>query len=104
MDAARPRPGGPGQDQSAALDPKGIGADHPDVRRGEGRSSAAVVRRMPPEGMPSWMLITHNALEFLFTPGRVTVWANPTATGFVVSIQTAGRIRTTRIRPSMAIP
>jgi hypothetical protein len=26
-----------------------------------------------PEGMPSWMLITHNALEFLFTPGRVTV-------------------------------
>jgi hypothetical protein len=23
--------------------------------------------------MPSWMLITHNALEFLFTPGRVTV-------------------------------
>ena len=26
-----------------------------------------------PEGMPSWMLITHNALEFLFTPGRVTI-------------------------------
>jgi hypothetical protein len=26
-----------------------------------------------PEAMPSWMLITHNALEFLFTPGRVTV-------------------------------
>jgi hypothetical protein len=26
-----------------------------------------------PEGMPSWMLITHNALELLFTPGRVTV-------------------------------
>jgi hypothetical protein len=26
-----------------------------------------------PEGMPSWMLITHNALEFLFTPGRVTM-------------------------------
>jgi hypothetical protein len=26
-----------------------------------------------PESMPSWMLITHNALEFLFTPGRVTV-------------------------------
>jgi hypothetical protein len=23
--------------------------------------------------MPSWMLITHNALEFLFTPGRVTI-------------------------------
>jgi hypothetical protein len=26
-----------------------------------------------PEGMPSWMLITHNALEILFTPGRVTL-------------------------------
>jgi hypothetical protein len=26
-----------------------------------------------PEGMPTWMLISHNALEFLFTPGRVTM-------------------------------
>jgi hypothetical protein len=26
-----------------------------------------------PEGMPSWMLITHNAMEFAFTPGRVTM-------------------------------
>ncbi len=26
-----------------------------------------------PEAMPSWMLITHNSLEFLFTPGRVTI-------------------------------
>lgn len=26
-----------------------------------------------PESMPSWMLISHNALEFLFTPGRVTM-------------------------------
>jgi hypothetical protein len=26
-----------------------------------------------PESMPSWMLITHNALEILFTPGRVTM-------------------------------
>lgn len=26
-----------------------------------------------PEAMPSWMLITHNAFEFLFTPGRVTM-------------------------------
>ncbi len=26
-----------------------------------------------PEGMPSWMLITHNAMEILFTPGRVTL-------------------------------
>ena len=26
-----------------------------------------------PEGMPSWMLISHNALEFVFSPGRVTL-------------------------------
>ena len=26
-----------------------------------------------PEGMPSWMLITHNAFEILYTPGRVTL-------------------------------
>jgi hypothetical protein len=23
--------------------------------------------------MPAWMLVTHNALEFLYTPGRVTI-------------------------------
>jgi len=26
-----------------------------------------------PEGMPTWMLITHNAFEVLYTPGRVTL-------------------------------
>ncbi len=26
-----------------------------------------------PHGMPTWMLITHNAFEILFTPGRVTL-------------------------------
>src|SRR6516165_8976212 len=26
-----------------------------------------------PEALPSWMLITHNAMEILFTPGRVTM-------------------------------
>jgi len=26
-----------------------------------------------PEAMPSWMLVSHNALEILFTPGRVTM-------------------------------
>src|SRR5262249_22224822 len=26
-----------------------------------------------PEAHPTWMLVTHNALEILFTPGRVTV-------------------------------
>jgi hypothetical protein len=26
-----------------------------------------------PEALPSWMLVTHNAMEILFTPGRVTM-------------------------------
>src|ERR1700693_2844866 len=26
-----------------------------------------------PESHPSWMLVTHNAMEVLFTPGRVTL-------------------------------
>src|SRR5712672_3280717 len=26
-----------------------------------------------PEAMPSWMLVTHNAMEFLFKPGRVSI-------------------------------
>jgi len=26
-----------------------------------------------PESMPAWMLVTHNAMEVLFTPGRVTL-------------------------------
>jgi hypothetical protein len=26
-----------------------------------------------PEGLPSWLLITHNALEVIFAPGRVTI-------------------------------
>ena len=26
-----------------------------------------------PEGMPSWMLISHNAMEILVTPGRITL-------------------------------
>ena len=26
-----------------------------------------------PEGMPTWMLISHNAMEILMTPGRVTL-------------------------------
>ena len=26
-----------------------------------------------PEAMPSWMLLTHNAMEILYTPGRVTL-------------------------------
>jgi hypothetical protein len=33
----------------------------------------AVIDHCFPTGMPSWMLITHNAFEVLFTPGRVTI-------------------------------
>jgi hypothetical protein len=32
-----------------------------------------IVTNCLPYGMPSLMLMTHNALEFLFTPGRVTI-------------------------------
>ena len=34
---------------------------------------AGIFNNCLPEAMPSWMLISHNALEFLFTPGRVTM-------------------------------
>jgi hypothetical protein len=40
--------------------------------RAEGRPFL-ILKGCLPHGMPSLMLITHNALEFLFTPGRVTV-------------------------------
>lgn len=33
----------------------------------------AIIDHCFPTGMPSWMLITHNAFEILFTPGRVTI-------------------------------
>lgn len=38
----------------------------------EGRPLGLLVGCLP-HGMPSWMLITHNAMEILFTPGRVTM-------------------------------
>ncbi len=37
-----------------------------------GRPPPIVVNCLP-EAMPAWMLISHNALVFLFTPGRVTI-------------------------------
>jgi hypothetical protein len=37
-----------------------------------GRPEPIVVSCLP-QGMPAWMLITHNAMEILFTPGRVTL-------------------------------
>src|SRR5262249_1216184 len=37
-----------------------------------GRPTPIVVNCLP-QGMPAWMLISHNAMEILFTPGRVTI-------------------------------
>jgi hypothetical protein len=38
----------------------------------EGRPKGLFVNCLP-EAMPSWMLVSHNAMEILFTPGRVTM-------------------------------
>ena len=38
-----------------------------------GRSPGGLFVNCLPEGMPTWMMISHNSLEFLFTPGRVTL-------------------------------
>jgi hypothetical protein len=34
---------------------------------------AGIFNNCLPQGMPTWMLISHNAMEILFTPGRVTM-------------------------------
>jgi hypothetical protein len=46
--------------------------DHWFAEEEQGRPKGLLVNCLP-HGMPSLMLITHNALEFLVTPGRVTV-------------------------------
>jgi hypothetical protein len=46
--------------------------DHWFAEEEAGRPKGVLVNCLP-HGMPSLMLITHNALEFLVTPGRVTV-------------------------------
>jgi hypothetical protein len=46
--------------------------DHWFAEEDAGRPKGLLVNCLP-HGMPSLMLITHNALEFLVTPGRVTV-------------------------------
>jgi len=47
------------------------------VRRIEAEEAAGRPRGLfvncLPEAMPAWMLVSHNALEILFTPGRVTM-------------------------------
>lgn len=46
--------------------------DHQIAEEKAGRPAPIVVSCLP-QGMPAWMLISHNAMEFLFTPGRVTM-------------------------------
>ncbi len=45
---------------------------HMQAEEKEGHPRGLFVNCLP-EGMPSWMLISHNALEILFSPGRVTL-------------------------------
>ncbi len=45
------------------------------------------------DGMPSWMLITHNALEILVMPGRITMLGEGDG---LHSYLTVGRIMTYR--------
>jgi len=49
---------------------KQIAKMYADVRAGR---PFEIIDHCFPTGMPSWMLITHNAFEFLFTPGRVII-------------------------------
>jgi hypothetical protein len=57
-----------------------------------------------PESMPSWMLISHNSMEILFTPGRVTMLARATAIVYAASTPMAVNIRIIRTQRSTAIP
>jgi hypothetical protein len=45
---------------------------HLEAEEQAGRPKGLFVNCLP-EGMPSWMLISHNAMEILVTPGRVTM-------------------------------
>ena len=49
-----------------------------------------------PYGMPALMLINHNAMEILATPGGSPSWARATATGCAASTPMGARCR--RIR------
>ena len=56
----------PWNPQAAAL------VAHQSAEEKAGRPAPLFVNCLP-EAMPAWMLITHNAMEILFTPGRVTM-------------------------------
>jgi hypothetical protein len=46
--------------------------EHLEAEAAAGRPKGLFVNCLP-EAMPSWMLVSHNAMELLFTPGRVTM-------------------------------
>ena len=73
MDAGDQRSGGAGEEQPAALEPRiAKQIEHMYAEEEAGRPFP-IIDHCFPTGMPSWMLITHNAFEILFTPGRVTI-------------------------------
>ncbi|MET0238997.1 MAG: hypothetical protein ABW184_03785 [Sphingobium sp.] len=49
-----------------------VQVDHWAAEEKAGRPKGLLIDCLP-HGMPTFMLITHNALEILFTPGRVTI-------------------------------
>ena len=68
----------PDQEAQIASDPTpwnakaGATARRLDAEEQAGHPKGLFVNCLP-EGMPSWMLVSHNAMEILFTPGRVTM-------------------------------
>ena len=62
---------------------------HLEAEAAAGRPKGLFVNCLP-EAMPSWMLVTHNALEVLFTPGRVTMLGEADGT-YLRRIYTDGR-------------
>ena len=56
-----------------------------------------------PHGMPSWMLITHNPMEILFTPGRVTMLGDGDGNR-MRRIYTDGRAASRRARSHLPRP
>ena len=65
---------------------------------GRGRSSS-----LPARSHAEWMLVTHNAMEFLYTPGRVTCWAKSDGNRLRRIYTDGRRIPTIPIRRSTAI-
>ena len=73
LDTCHQRPSRSGKDQSAAVESEiAKQIEHMYAEEKAGRPFP-VIDHCFPTGMPSYMLITHNAFELLVTPGRVTL-------------------------------